>query len=230
MGSRRTSNNNLASILLIVVLLILIFLVPEYGWQLREWLSPSPYPIAMQADSSSTIAENEALQAQIAQLQIMQGQLPTASVGYVKAMVYSRYPLNFKSEILVNIGSDEGITVGSAVTFQGIFIGQIETVFPNYSVVQTVFDNKIKMPIRIGSEGADGLLVGSSYPTIGSINNSAPIAIGDVVYSAAPGLPYGLPIGTISATSTSADSLFQQATLDFSYDLNSIQTVFVAKQ
>lgn len=230
MGSRRTSNNNLISILLVVVLLILIFLIPEYGWSARAWLSSSAsHPNATQADSTSTAAETEVLQAEIDQLQVMQLQLPTSSVAYVKAMVYSRYPLNFKNQLLVNVGSNNGIDIGAAAVFQGILIGQVEKVFPNYSIVQTVFDNGVKMPIRIGSAGADGLLLGSSYPTVGSISNSASIAIGDVVYSAAPGLPYGLPIGTVSATSTSADSLFQQATLNFSYDLNSIQTVLITK-
>jgi cell shape-determining protein MreC len=85
------------------------------------------------------------------------------------------------------------------------------------------------MPVRVGSTGADGLLEGSSYPTIGSISKTSLIMVGDVIYSAAPGLPYGLPIGTVAATSTSADSLFQQATVNFSYDINSIQTVFITQ-
>jgi rod shape-determining protein MreC len=194
------------------------------------WLSPSTQQQDVtQADSSSTIAQNETLQAEVAQLQVLQSQLPTSSVGYIRAMVYSRYPLNFKNEILVNVGSRNGVAVGAAATFQGILIGQVQKVFSDYSIVQTVFDNGVKMPVRIGSTGADGLLQGSSYPTVGSINNAAPIMVGDIVYSAAPGLPYGLPIGTVATTSTSADSLFQQATLQFSYDINSIQTIFITQ-
>ena len=230
MGARRSSNNKLILGIIIVILVILIFFVPSYGWQLRNVLSPSIRSGEGQTDSSSTIAENMALKAQLAQLQIIQSQLPASSAAnYIRGMVYSRYPFNFKNEILVNIGSGNGIKIGAAVLFQGILIGQVQKVFPNYSVVQTVFDNSLKMPVRVGSQGTDGLLQGSAYPTVGSISKSSLISIADVVYSAAPGLPYGLPIGTVSATSTSVDSLFQQATLNFSYDINSIQTVFITQ-
>ena len=58
----------------------------------------------------------------------------------------------------------------------------------------------------------------------------ATILPGDIVASAAPGVPYGLPVARVIATSTSADSLFQQATLSFPYDINNIETVFIVKK
>jgi cell shape-determining protein MreC len=232
MGSRRSSNNKLIFGLLIFILVIAIFFLPSYGWQLREWLSPQPQSNSTQADSSSTLAENQVLEAQITELQVIQSQLPpsASTSSYIRAMVYSRYPLNFKNELLVNAGSNDGVSVGDAVIFQGILVGQVQKVFSDYAIVQTVFDNGIKMAVRIGSTGVDGLLQGSSYPTVGSIMKTAPLTVGDIVYSADSSLPYGLPIGTVAATSTSPDSLFQQATLNFSYDINSIQTVFIEKQ
>lgn len=230
MGPRRTQKNNLISGILIAILLVLIFFLPSYGWQLREWLSPLAPSSATQNNATSTAAQVQVLQSQLAQYQVIASQLPGSSsstANDIRAMVYSRYPLNFKNELLVNAGSDNGVQIGAAVIFQGILIGQIQKVFPDYAIVQTLFDNGVKMPVRIGSTGADGLLQGSSEPTVGSISNSAAIQTGDIVYSAASGLPYGLPIGTIAATSTSPDSLFQQATLNFGYDINSIQTVFI---
>ena len=84
---------------------------------------------------------------------------------------------------------------------------------------------------RCGSArgGADGLLQGGSDPVVGSIASNAPVAPGDIVYSAAPGIPYALPIAQVVATSTSADSFFQQATLSFPYDVNNVETVLIAK-
>jgi hypothetical protein len=64
---------------------------------------------------------------------------------------------------------------------------------------------------------------------VGSIARTAAIAPGDVVYSAAPGIPYAQPIAEVVATSTSADSLFQQATLNFPYDINNVETVLIMK-
>ncbi len=210
---------------LIVILATLIFFAPSYGWDIRQFLSPSAPP----ADTTTLAAQNALLKAQIAQLEVIAAQAPSSSSpeGGVVAMVYSRYPMDFKNELLVNVGSNEGIAVGAAATFQGILIGQVKSVSPESSVVQTIFDNALKMPVRIGSGGYDGLLRGGSEPMVGSITSAAPLVAGDVVYSAAPGLPYGLPIAEVAATSTSADSLFEQASLNFSYDINTIQTVAI---
>jgi hypothetical protein len=61
------------------------------------------------------------------------------------------------------------------------------------------------------------------------IASGAAIAPGDIVYAAAPGIAYGLPIARVAATSTSADSFFQQATLSFPHDANNVETVLIAK-
>ncbi len=209
--------------------------------RLRAWLSPAlGGPAALQNGADSPMsptdgqmpalaAENDALQAQLAQLQVVASQLPTSSANEIRAMVYSRYPMNFRNELLVNAGSENGVTNGDAVVFQGMLIGQVMTVFGEQSLVQTIFDNDIRMPVRIGSGGVNGLLQGGSYPIVGSIASNAPIDPNAIVYSAAPGIPYAIPIAQVVATSTSPDSLFQQATLDFPYDVNNIETVLIVQ-
>jgi cell shape-determining protein MreC len=236
MGRERSSNNRWVSGTLIVILLLLIFFIPSFGWTLRTWLSPalgglaeSNNASASQADSPTLAAQNDALQAQLATLQTVASQLPTSTSNTIRAMVYSRYPMNFRNELLVNAGANVGVTSGAAVMFQGMLIGQVQTVFENESLIQTIFDNNLKMPVRIGSAGTDGLLQGGADPVVGSIASTAAIAPGDVVYSAAPGIPYAQPIAEVVATSTSADSLFQQVTLSFPYDINNVETVLIMK-
>lgn len=229
MGRERISNNHWVSGALIIIIALLIFFAPSYGWKVRAWLSPASITGASQADEQTLTAENEALKAQLATFQMVASQLPTSSTNEIRAMVYSRYPMNFKNELLVTAGSDSGISVGAAVVFQGMLIGQVEKVFSHTALIQTIFDNSLKMPVRIGSGGANGLLQGGSFPVIGSIAAGAIVAPGDIVYSAASGLPYALPIAEVVATSTSADSLFQQATLRFPYDINNIETVLIIK-
>ncbi|MGD1003339.1 MAG: rod shape-determining protein MreC [Minisyncoccia bacterium] len=236
MGRERSSNNRWVSGALIVIFLFLIFFIPSFGWTLRTWLSPalggsteSNNASTSPNDSPSLAARNDALQAQLATLQVVASQLPTSTPNAIRAMVYSRYPMNFRNELLVNAGSDEGVASGSAVTFQGMLIGQVQKVFENDALVQTIFDNDLKMPVRIGANGIDGLLQGGADPVVGSIASTAAIAPGDVVYSAAPGIPYAQPIAEVVATSTSADSLFQQVTLSFPYDINNVETVLIMK-
>jgi len=75
----------------------------------------------------------------------------------------------------------------------------------------------------------DALLVGGAYPKATSIAKTAAIANGDIVYTAAPGIPYALPVGIVNATDTSADNLFQEASLSFAYDINGVETVLIEK-
>jgi len=49
---------------------------------------------------------------------VVAAELPTSSPATIRAMVYSRYPMNFRNELLVNAGADEGVATGSAVMFQ----------------------------------------------------------------------------------------------------------------
>jgi len=217
-------------IVLVAVLLVLIGFESSYGWKLRSLLAPGlPMGAATQNDNPSLVAENEALQAQLDELKGVAAILPKATSGDIPAMVYSRYPFNFKNEFLVDAGAHQGVEQGNAVTFQGIFIGTVEQVFPDSSLVQTVFDTSVKLPVRVGASGSDALFVGGASPMATSIEKKAPVAPGDVVYSAAPGIPYDLPIAIVASTGTSPDDLFMNATLSFAYDINSIETVLIAK-
>ena len=215
-------------IFFVVILLGFIFFEPAYGWKVRAWLVPQSGS-SPSADSQTAATENEVLKAQLAKLQSIALQLPQSSPQYIPAIVYSRYPLNFKNEVLVNAGTNQGVIVGKAAVFQGIMIGNVLKTFPNYSLVQTIFDSTFKMPVRIGAAGADALLIGGSYPKVTSIEKKASLKPGDIVFTAVAGAPYGLPVAVVASTSTSPDSLFQEATLNFVYDVNGIQALLIAK-
>jgi rod shape-determining protein MreC len=210
----------------IAILLILVFLEPQYGARVRAWLAPLAVP---QASSSVLAAENEELKAELATLARVAAQLPSSSPAYLPAMVYSRYPFNFKNEFLVDAGTHEGITAGKAVTFQGILVGIVLKTFPDSALVRTVFDGNFKIPVRVGASGNDGLLVGGASPSVASMAKSAAVHAGDIVYAAAEGLPYGLPVAVVQSTSTSADNLFEEAALSFAYDVNNVQVVAIAQ-
>ncbi len=210
----------------IVILIVLVFLAPQYGARVRAWLSPLAAP---QAESSVLVAENEELKAELAQLARVAAQLPSSSPAYLSAMVYSRYPFNFKNEFLVDAGANEGVAEGRAVVFQGILVGVVLRTFPDSSLVRTVFDGNFKIPVRVGAAGNDGLLTGGASPSVVSMAKGAAVHAGDIVYAAAEGLPYGLPVAVVQGTSTSADNLFEEAALTFAYDENSMQVVAIAR-
>jgi cell shape-determining protein MreC len=121
------------------------------------------------------------------------------------------------------------VAVGDAVVFQGHLVGIIEQTTAHDAVAQTVFDPNFKLPVKIGTKGYDALLAGGSYPMVESIAKTATVKEGDVVASAAPGMPYGIAIGTLGNVTIAPDSLFEEAPLSFSYDMGMVQTVEIEK-
>jgi cell shape-determining protein MreC len=214
-------------ILCVLVLATLIFFEPSYGWRLRATLTPRDI---ISADDPTLPAQNQVLQAQVAQLQTIAAQEATRiAANTIPAMVYSQYPFGFKNELLVNVGANEGVATGSAATYQGVFVGTVAHVFAESAVIQTVFDPSFKMAVRVGNDGVDALLQGGAYPDATSIAKGSAIASGNIIYTAAPGIPYGLPVAVVAATSTSPDNLFENASLNFAYDINNIQAIVIQK-
>lgn len=222
--------DSLFLIVCIAVLIALVFLMPEYGWKIQTFLRSNFGSATPQENSAADLmAQNEALKAQLAELQSVAAQLPAAPSDYLRAIVYSRYPMNFKNEILVNAGSGSGVQAGKAVVFKSIFIGTVEKTFSDSALVQTVFDSGFKTPVRVGQKGYDALFMGGASPRAVSIKKDAALASGDIVYTAASGFPYGMPVAVVVSTSTSPDNLFEEATLGFAYDVNAVQTVLIAR-
>ena len=214
-------------VIVIVILVVLIFFAPAYGWKLRAWLSP--HGEATGDNAASVTPQNEILAAQLAEVQSVIAQIPTAPSSTIRAMVFSRYPMNFKDELSVNVGTSEGVVSGKAVLFQGVLIGVVQKVFSDSALVTTVFDPSFKLPVRIGNTGIDALLRGGAYPQTFSIAKNAKIGAGDIIIAAGPGIPYGLPVGTIANLSPSPDDLFDQASLNFAYDINGVETVLIER-
>ena len=212
------------SILVIALLFIVIF-KPFYGWALRNFFAPKT---GANVQLTSRL-ENEKLKSEIAKLGILQSQIPRSIFGLLPAMIYSRYPFNFKNEILVNAGKNNGVFAGKPVLFGDVLLGKVEKVFDENALVETVFDERFQLSVGIGNGGVKALFKGGSLPKLSLIPLLGSIAESDVVYSTSPDFPYGMPIGEIQSITYSADHLFREASLKFSYDLNEVQAVLIKK-
>ncbi len=212
----------------IVIVLLLFFVVamPSIGTRVSRFFGPQALT---PNDTAQLAAENESLKAKLAELSVIQNQLPTVPQNAIRAMVDSTYPMNFKNEVMVNVGSDNQIASGDTVLFQGTLFGLIEKVWPTSALVQTIFDPQFKTHVRIGPSGYDGLFLGGPYPTVETIAKSAKLMQGDVVYTAGSGMPYATPIAEIAQVTAAPSDLFKEASLSFPYDMSMIQTVEIIK-
>lgn len=212
--------------ILIIVLAVLILFKPYYGWEIRKFLAPD---FGAGNNAQKLALENENLKAELARLEDAKTQFPDRTPGFIGAMVYSRYPMNFKNEFLISAGAKDGVLANKAVIISGVLIGKVSKVFNTTALVQTIFDGGFQATVRIGNRGVQALLRGGTLPKLTMIPLAAGVSKGDIVYSASADFPYGLSIGTIENVSTSSDKLFHEATLNFAYDINSVSAVLVAK-
>jgi cell shape-determining protein MreC len=131
----------------------------------------------------------------------------------VSAPVYSQYPFNLKNELTIAAGSADGIGTGDAAVADGFLIGVVTEASANSATVRTIFDGRFQLPVRIGVTGADALLRGGNDPRLMLIAVDAPVGERDEVRSAASGMPYGLPLGSLQGLHDSADKAFREASL-----------------
>lgn len=153
------------------------------------------------------------------------------------AHVYSRYPVNFKNELILNKGGNEGVKINSVLVAPAVqasssssalfFVGRVSSVLKSKSFAETIFDYRFKDPVHIGSKKISGLLVGGLSPVITLIPKDASVSPGDVVISASPDFPYGLVLGKVKEIRPSSDQLFKEASLELLYDINSLTAMAV---
>ena len=139
--------------------------------------------------------------------------------------VYSRYPFNFKNEIVVAAGLDKGVRNGAPVVFGDTLLGTVIEVFPESARVRTIFDSEYKIAVRIATSGIDALLVGGNQPRLTLISEDAQVNPGDPAYSAGTAAPYGLVLGKIENLYSSKDNLFREANLRVPYNLPDVHIV-----
>lgn len=147
---------------------------------------------------------------------------------YREARVYSTYPFNNRKTIVIDAGSNDGLTTLMPVAVApGVLLGYISDITPSYSIVRTVLSSDFKIPVRIGQNSEDALLEGGNAPIASMIERTKKIAAGDPIYTASAQFPYGLLVGTVNALTETDGGYFKNAGVQLSYAINELKTVFV---
>ncbi len=222
---------------LILVVLALILIKPFWGWQLRRFFSGVDRVVDT---NSSLVLENQSLKSELLKLENLKNYFPSKAVGdnYIPTLIYSRYPFSLKDEIFIDRGLNQGVQVGKAAVIfpnnkegevSGILIGKIESVFPETSLVMTIFDERWSSPVGIGDKRIQALLRGGNKPKLTLIDKEATLKDGDLVYSLDAGFPSLLPLGVVRAPHLASDHLFQEADLEVGYNLNEVPILWARK-
>lgn len=127
----------------------------------------------------SLSAENEALKAQIADMQDearqadayqRENQRLRNMLNYsatredfvtVDAYIIGRDSTDWSSELTINMGTNAGIQVDMcAITDNGEVVGLVVEVGPNYAVIKTILDSSLEISGTIASTGHNGMVQG----------------------------------------------------------------------
>jgi len=162
--------------------------------------------------------------------EIILGSIPAASGDFHKALVYSTYPFNTRNAVVIEGGENRGIKRFSAVTFEEqVFFGYIDSVNEKTSLVKTLFDGSLEIPVRVGERRIDALLKGGATPLLTLIDKDSEIQSGDVILTSDQRFPYGLVVGMVGEVRDSETETFIESTIQLPYIVAKLHTVHVVK-
>lgn len=201
-----------------------IFLWGDYFLPLRQSLFPDflglPKNVALQD-------ENMALRTELERLLSVKEAVSHFTAHVLIADVYSKYPFNNKSELIIAVGSKDGVKSKMAVLSDGLLIGRIVNVGERSSSVRTIFDKSFELSVKIGEKRTNGLFKGGPVPLVSLISKDAGVKSGEGVISANVDLPFALPLGEISDIRDESGEIWQTAMLRVPYILENIKMVSI---
>ena len=198
-------------------------------------------------------AENEALKADIAEMEDVARQADTVSrenqrlrdmLGFtethdsykmVDAYIIGWSSTDWSSTYTINRGSSSGIEINMcAITANGEVVGLVTEVGPNYAIVKTVLDSTLEISGTIASSGYNGMVSGGyidgnetllkmSYLPSDSIIRNQD----QVVTSGSTVYPRGLIIGYVVDAGFEDTGVAKFALLESAADIDSMEQIFV---
>jgi cell shape-determining protein MreC len=148
--------------------------------------------------------------------------------GYVIADVFSSYPFNDQSKLIINRGTGDGIREGMPVLAgEGVLLGRISEVRKSLSEIQTFFDPNWRSSVASGPSKIRSLLVGGNVPALTFIAKDKIPAVGDEVVNIAPEYLYGLYLGKVGDVKVNPTEPWATASLEISYNPNLLDRVFI---
>jgi cell shape-determining protein MreC len=156
----------------------------------------------------------------------LEGKLTERGLNYKKLRIFSNYPFNNFSKIVLEGGSDIGLKENMPVLINGGFLlGRVSEVKNKKAVVETIFSSTWKSSVFLGDKKVKGLLEGGTNPTVNFVLSENKIESKTRIYNADERFPLDLEIGNILEEKENAN--WKSFTVSFPYDLNSINEVWV---
>lgn len=209
---------------------------------LRDLLASPRDMATLRGEVNRLEVENALLQQEIISLreQAAEADVLAALLNYIRSQPQSRYLATnvigrdvspFIRSILIEGGSDAGITRGMPIVTSRGLIGRVAEVFATYSRVQLITDPEIAVNIKFQESRTEGVLTAqlNGELTVDLIDLNAELSQGELVLTSGLGgkYPADIPIGSILSIHHRDYDLFQQATIQSSVEFDQLNIVLV---
>jgi len=170
--------------------------------------------------------ENESLKQQLISFSVVREK--KEQYQYKIARVYSQYPFNDATSIIIDIGLDDGIKVGMPVMVkEGILLGKVKNVRRTQSEVETIFSPEWRTSVNVGKKMTKAVLHGGPTPNIDLIPIDENTSFGDEVTNSVSDFPMGALLGTLSEINKNANDVWKKSSLKTPYKIEFIDTVLI---
>lgn len=150
---------------------------------------------------------------------------------YIAASVIGKDPSPFLQYVLIDRGSDDGVTFGMPVVTEKGLVGRIDAVTASAARVQLITDPASMVNAYIVEADTDGVVRGSvtSDLTVEMISQDVTLEFGQTIQTSGLGgrYPSEIMIGQILNVNRMENELFQSASIQPAEDFSSLQAVLV---
>lgn len=140
-------------------------------------------------------------------------------------------------EFIINVGEKNGIKKGMTVMFEKYFIGKIENVSKNFSVVTTPYNQKLRVLAKYPETNANGILIGQKdfmlfdgVVITDALKKEGIVVTKGEVDRTGVGVVPDLIIGKIASISKNETAPFQSAEIIPMINYSSLSNIFVISQ
>lgn len=151
---------------------------------------------------------------------------------YLPAGLIGRTPTGIIKDLIVDRGSNDGVTVGQVAIAQGYLIGKVIDTAARQSTIRLITNPRSLVPILLQDSRSTGILRGGiSGLTVTDILIDAPVNLNEAVVTSGLGgeFPAGLPVGKVIETIDRKGDITKKATVSSPVDITKLEMIFLKK-
>lgn len=216
------------------------FVVGTIGW-LEEAFAWVPNPDALKTENravrelnlylSSELMKSRQALSENKKLREMLDFKQGIDYPVISAEVVGKSTIELREYVTINKGKNEGIRRGMAVRTDAGLAGIVEVVENEYSLIETLNNQQVKISAKIERTGINGILAwgGTKYFNLQNIPKSYDIKVGDELLTSnySRKYPPGIPIGKVVKVEDDKSTLFHKIYIAPNVSFPTMEQLFV---